>query len=73
MVNALNTWSGVANIQFLNAGDNNESATLGFYNVGNADADGFLGAFYPPGTDGQGIGYFNSEGEGWNVGGMAAR
>jgi len=71
MVNALNTWSGVANIQFLNAGDNNASATLGFYNVGNADADGFLGAFYPPGTDGQGIGYFNWEGEGWNVGGMA--
>src|SRR4028118_210327 len=28
MVNALNTWSGVANIQFLNAGDNNASATL---------------------------------------------
>jgi serralysin len=71
MVNALNTWSAVANIQFVDAGDNNASATLGFYNVGNADADGFLGAFNPPGTDGEGIGYFNRQGEGWNVGGMA--
>lgn len=71
MVNALNSWSAVANIQFVNAGDNNESATLGFYNVDNADADDNLGMFCPPGTDGQGIGYFNWEGEGWNTDGIA--
>ncbi|MEG4801169.1 M10 family metallopeptidase [Microcoleus sp. ARI1-B5] len=70
MVNALNSWSAVANIQFVNAGDNNESATLGFYNVGNADANDNLGMFCPPGTDGQGIGYFNREGGGWNTNGI---
>ncbi|MEG4132789.1 M10 family metallopeptidase [Microcoleus sp. Pol11C1] len=71
MVNALNSWSAVANIQFVNAGDNNESATFGFYNVGNADVNGFLGLFYTPRPDGQGIGYFNSEEGGWNTDGIA--
>ncbi|MEG3987638.1 M10 family metallopeptidase [Microcoleus sp. S28C3] len=71
MVNALNSWSAVANIQFVNAGDNNKSATLGFYNVGNADANDFLGLLHPPGKDGQGIGYFNWEGDGWNTDGIA--
>ncbi|MEG4594940.1 M10 family metallopeptidase [Microcoleus sp. F8_C2] len=71
MVNALNTWSAVANIQFVNAGDNNKSATFGFYNVGNADVNGYLGLFYTPRTNGQGIGYFNSEEGGWNTDGIA--
>jgi Ca2+-binding RTX toxin-like protein len=71
MVNALDTWSAVANIQFLNAGDNNESATLGFYKVGEADiGNDFLGLFIPPGIDGQGIGYFNSERGDWNTYGI---
>lgn len=69
MVKALDSWAAVANIQFVNAGDNNEFATFGFYLLGDSDADGFLGMFNPPGTDGMGIGYFNWQGDGWNVNG----
>jgi len=75
MVNALNSWSAVANIQFVNAGDNNASATLKFYSVGNADMNRYmpkaLGFTYDFGTNARGISHFNSEGEGWNTGGMA--
>jgi serralysin len=69
MVNALNTWAAVANIQFVYAGDNNESATLCFYRVDNAQLY-VLGSFYPPGTYADGIGYFNWEGVGWKTSGM---
>ena len=72
MVNALNSWSTVANIQFVNAGDNNESVTLGFYKVDKVlNDDGNVGLFNPPGRDGQGIGYFNWEEGGWNTDGIA--
>ena len=66
MVQALDTWAAVADITFVDAGDNNEFATLGFYNVDNIDLGGYLGMFNPPGTNGMGIGYFNWEGEGWD-------
>ena len=66
MVEALDTWAAVADITFVDAGDNNEFATLGFYNVDNIDLGGYLGMFNPPGTNGMGIGYFNWEGEGWD-------
>ena len=72
MVNALNSWSAVANIQFVNAGDNNESATFGFYKVDEVlKNDNILGLFNPPGTDKQGIGYFNWKEGGWNTDGIA--
>ncbi|MBL1211114.1 M10 family metallopeptidase, partial [Geminocystis sp. GBBB08] len=66
MINALNTWAAVANIQFVDAGDNQESATLGFYNVNSSQFDA-LGMFGPPGTNGGGIGYFNWQGQGWDT------
>ncbi|MCU0524478.1 MAG: M10 family metallopeptidase [Elainella sp. Prado103] len=73
MLNALNAWAAVANIQFVDAGDNQEPATLGFYNIDDAQSGGFLGAFFPPGENGMGIGYFNWQGAGWDfTNGMAA-
>jgi serralysin len=70
LIKALDTWAAVANIQFVDAGDNNASATLGFYNVNNAQLGGdLLGLFNPPGENGQGIGYFNREGLGGSVAG----
>ncbi|MDJ0534572.1 MAG: matrixin family metalloprotease [Xenococcaceae cyanobacterium MO_207.B15] len=67
MVEALDTWAAVADITFVNVGDNNANATLGFYNVDNSQlGQGVLGRFSPPGTNGEGIGYFNWEGEGWD-------
>ncbi|MBD2516570.1 M10 family metallopeptidase C-terminal domain-containing protein [Nostoc sp. FACHB-973] len=70
LIKALDTWAAVANIQFVDAGDNNASATLGFYNVNNAQLGGdLLGLFTPPGENGQGIGYFNREGLGGSVAG----
>jgi len=69
MVQALATWSAVANIRFVDAGDNNQSATLTFYNLDDADMGGALGLFNPPGTLGMGIGYFNWQGTGWEIDG----
>ncbi|ACC82978.1 M10 family metallopeptidase [Nostoc punctiforme] len=70
LIKALDAWAAVANIQFVDAGDNKESATLGFYNLNNADLGDYLfGEFSPPGENGQGIGYFNREALGGNVAG----
>ena len=69
MVQALDSWAAVADITFVDAGDNNESATLGFYNLDNSQTLGNLGMFYPPGTSAEGIGYFNWEGNGWETSG----
>ena len=66
MVKALDTWAAVADITFVDAGDNNLNATLGFYNVNNSKLDGSLGRFHPPGTSDEGIGYFNWQGTGWD-------
>ncbi len=67
MVQALDTWAAVADITFVDAGDNNEFATLGFYNLNNSQMPyGALGMFNPPGTNGMGIGYFNWQGTGWD-------
>lgn len=69
LMKALDAWAAVANIQFENIEDDKESATLGLYNVNNAQLDDNLGVFIPPGEDGQGIGYFNREGLGGSVAG----
>jgi serralysin len=70
LMKALDTWAAVANIQFVNVGDDKQSATLGLYNVNNAQLGGdLLGLFNPPGENGQGIGYFNREGLGGSVAG----
>ena len=67
MIRALETWAAVADITFVNVGDNNPNATFGFYNVDNASlGSGVLGQFRPPGTTGEGIGYFNWQGRGWD-------
>ncbi|MBD2413893.1 hypothetical protein FACHB389_17265 [Nostoc calcicola FACHB-389] len=69
LIKALDAWAAVANIQFENVGDDKQSATLGLYNVNNAQLDDTLGIFNPPGEDGQGIGYLNREGLGGSVAG----
>ncbi|WP_413173530.1 bluetail domain-containing putative surface protein [Anabaena azotica] len=70
MVAALKTWENVANIKFVDIGNNNRNATLGFYNLGNTDMGvGSLGIFNPPGEEGMGMGYFNREGDGWDING----
>ncbi|MEH1966871.1 M10 family metallopeptidase [Nostoc sp.] len=69
MIKALNAWEAVANIQFEDAGNDNKSATLGFYNV-NTLPDDNLGEFAAPGTDESGIGYFRRGSKGWKVEGM---
>lgn len=67
MINALDTWAAVADITFVDAGDNNVNTTFGFYNVDTAQlGENSLGLFYPPGINGEGIGYFNREGAGWD-------
>ena len=66
MLQALDTWAAVADITFVDVGDNNANATFGFYNVDNSQLDSSLGRFQPPGTNGQGIGYFNWQGTGWD-------
>ncbi|MDJ0687196.1 MAG: M10 family metallopeptidase [Xenococcaceae cyanobacterium MO_188.B32] len=66
MVKALNTWAAVADITFVDAGDNNLNATLGFYNVDDSELDDSIGRFSPPGTSNEGIGYFNWQGTGWD-------
>jgi serralysin len=75
LVNALKTWEAVANIKFSNAGDNQQTATFGFYNIDDtAVIDdkpigdlGVMGLMSPPRTQAAGIGYFNRQGAGWNV------
>ena len=66
---ALTSWSNVANINFVQAADNDPNATLAFNLVNNTEFDA-LGAFNPPGTFGEGIGYFNWEGTGWDEAGL---
>ena len=66
MVNALNTWAAVADITFVDAGDDNLNVTLSFYNVDDSKFDGALGRFSALGTSNEGIGYFNWEGTGWD-------
>ena len=69
---ALKTWENVANINFVREEDNNDSATFRFYLLDSSQIGSSvsLGRFYPPGTDSEGIGYFNSEGRGWNESGL---
>ncbi len=63
---ALDTWSNVANISFVQENDDAADANFGFFLVTNADlGDGVLGRFGPPGEDNAGIGYFNIQGSGW--------
>lgn len=69
MERALTTWSDVANIKFVRVTDNDRNATLGFYSVDTFQLGG-LGMFLSPGEPGQGIGYFNWEGSGWNPNGL---
>ena len=69
MEQALTSWSNVANINFVQATDNDPNATLAFNLVNNTEFDA-LGAFNPPGTFGEGIGYFNWEGTGWDEAGL---
>ncbi len=66
---ALTSWSNVANINFVQAVDNDPNATLAFNLVNNSEFDA-LGSFNPPGTFGEGIGYFNREGTGWDEAGL---
>ncbi len=65
---ALETWSNVANITFVESTDNDAEATLGLYLTDNQL--GALGMMKPPGTLGMGIGYFNWQGLGWNFAGL---
>ncbi|MEO1299885.1 MAG: matrixin family metalloprotease, partial [Cyanobacteria bacterium J06636_16] len=70
MQQALTTWSNVANINFVQAADNDPNADLKFSLVSNAEISslgGFAGYFAPPGTFGQGIGYFNYQIPRWNT------
>jgi hypothetical protein len=69
MEQALTSWSNVANINFVQAVDNDPNATLAFNLVNNTEFDA-LGAFNPPGTFGEGIGYFNWQGTGWDEAGL---
>ncbi|MEW6493242.1 MAG: M10 family metallopeptidase [Cyanobacteriota bacterium] len=69
MQQALTTWSNVANINFVETADNNPNATLKFTLVNSSEFDA-LGAFNPPGEFGEGIGYFNWEGRGWDEAGL---
>ncbi|MEJ6486588.1 M10 family metallopeptidase [Nostoc punctiforme UO1] len=72
LIKALDAWAAVANIQFVDAGDNKQSATLGIYNLNKTQfSDGnTLGAFFSPGESASGIGYFNRQAPGWKVSGM---
>jgi len=69
MQQALTTWSNVANINFVQTADNDANANFGFLLVNNFEAN-YLGAFSPPGTFGEGIGYFNWQGTGWDAEGL---
>ncbi len=68
MVQALDTWAVVADITFVDAGDDDPNATLGFYLLDDSQLD-YWGYFNPPGELGEGIGYFNWEGKGWEFSG----
>ena len=71
MVNAMAQWSNVANLQFVDSGDNLIDATFGFFNLDNSQT-GYLGAFYPPDPSfgaASGVGYFNYQGTGWKTSG----
>lgn len=67
---ALETWAAIANIDFVRVADDDPNATFGFYAVNDESLDGDLGMFNPPGDNGQGIGYFNWQGEGWDNTGL---
>ncbi|MGB3613529.1 MAG: matrixin family metalloprotease, partial [Elainellaceae cyanobacterium] len=69
MMLALDTWSNVANIDFVQTANNTASADLGFALVDSSEFSA-LGAFSPPETFGEGIGYFNWQGTGWNNAGL---
>lgn len=63
---ALETWSNVANISFVQESDDDTSADFGLFLTNNSDlGDGVLGRFGPPGEINSGIGYFNIQGKGW--------
>jgi serralysin len=71
MEEALEAWENVANINFVRVADNDPNATFGFYSVDDEQlGNGKLGRFIAPGEDGQGIGYFNWEGQGWDNSGL---
>ena len=66
---ALQTWSNVADISFVQSTDNDELATLGFYLVDSYDLNA-LGMMNPPGESGMGIGYFNWQDDSWTLDGL---
>ncbi|MGF1516101.1 MAG: M10 family metallopeptidase [Elainellaceae cyanobacterium] len=67
---ALETWSNVADINFIKTADDANNADLGFILVNDFELDHNLGGFNPPETFGEGIGYFNWQGTGWNSAGL---
>jgi serralysin len=64
MHQALQLWSNVANLNFVQSPDNDSEATLAFYSVDSSQEDS-LGSFNPPDELGEGIGYFNCEDSSW--------
>lgn len=68
----LQTWSNVANIQFVRVADNDPNATLGLYSVDSLQlgGPGSLGMFNPPDLSNPrpGIGYFSYDGLGNGLG-----
>ena len=68
---ALQTWSNVANIEFVRVTDNDPDATLGFYSVDmNQLGDGVLGMCGPPDPQVScaGIAYLPRDWDGWQYG-----
>ncbi len=68
---ALQTWSNVANIEFVRVADNDPNATLGFYSVDmNQLGDGVLGMCGPPAPEVScaGIAYLPWDWDGWQYG-----
>lgn len=66
---ALETWSNVADIEFVQSSNNDANADFGFILVNDSEFDA-LGQFSPPGTFGEGFGYFNWQGTGWDSSGL---
>ncbi len=67
---ALQTWSNVANIEFIRVADNDPDATLGFYSVDRNQIGGALGMCGPPAPEVScaGIGYLAWDWDGWQYG-----
>lgn len=72
----LQAWSNVANMSLVRNTNNSSTATLEFYLIDTKElveakyTNDTLGLFNPPSELGEGIGYFNREGSGWNQSGL---